>query len=136
MSWRSSGVQGAPKPLCSLPPPLLGFRVIFLLIIRHVEHMPEVSNGYGGTITWQRPVRTQGTARIPPVPAVLVPPASPHWARLLDSSGLALPHSGCRRHDESFREEFLPACIFLLLLQVGISKEQGEGAKFITTQVL
>lgn len=46
---------------------------------------------------------------------------------------LIFSHRVCRQDDESFREEFLPACIFLLLLQVGIFKEQGQSAKFITT---
>ena len=64
-----------------------------------------------------------------------VPPASLHQARLLDSPGLLLSHRACRQDEESFGEEFLPACIFLLLLTVGVSKEQGEGAKFFTTQV-
>lgn len=36
----------------------------------------------------------------------------------------SLSHRPCTQDEDSFREEFLPACIFLLLLQVGISTEQ------------
>lgn len=61
--------------------------------------------------------------------------SQPAPARLLDIPGLLLSHRACGQDEQSFSEEFLPAHSFLLLLQVGISKEQGEGANFITTQV-
>lgn len=38
--------------------------------------------------------------------------------------------------DGCFGEDFCQCISFVLLLQVGISKEQGEGANFISTQVL
>lgn len=89
-----------------------------------MKHVLGVRNGHGGTATWQRPPHTQEIAGRSAGPV------------LLGSPGLVLSHRVCRQDDESFGEGFLPASIFSLLLQVGISTEQGEGAKFIKPQVL
>lgn len=103
MSQRSSEIQGAPKPFCSLPPFLLYIRVIFLLIIRHTKHMPGVQNGHGGTTMWQRLLymqplltnRQHHTSSCSACAVMLVAPASLCQIWLLDPSGLSFSHTGC-----------------------------------------